>query len=77
MISLTNLKQKQWSKACIKLGLIVDKKKGKGSHYRIVNPVTNQATTLPSDCHKYISLDIYKTLLEWGYSEVDIDKALQ
>jgi predicted RNA binding protein YcfA (HicA-like mRNA interferase family) len=76
MISLTNLTQKKWSKACKKLNLIVDKKKGKGSHYRIINPKTNQATTLPSHCHKYISIEIYRTLLEWGISEESLDKAL-
>lgn len=77
MISLTNLKQKDWVKACKKLGLVIDKKKGKGSHYRIVNPDTNQTTTLPYKCHKYISLNIYGTLLEWGISEEDLDKALR
>ena len=77
MISLTNLTQKHWVKACKKLGLVVDKKKGKRSHFRIINPETNQATTLPSNCHKYISLDIYKTFLEWGISEDDLDKALK
>ena len=49
MISLTNLKQKDWVKACKKLNLVVDKKKGKGSHYRIINPDTNQATTCPQN----------------------------
>ena len=77
MISLTNLKQKDWVKACKKLNLVVDKKKGKGSHYRIINPDTNQVTTLPSHCHKFISIAIYNTFLEWGISEEDLDKALK
>ena len=77
MVSLSSLTQKKWSKACKKLGLIVDKKKGKGSHYRVVNPKTNKKTTLPSDCHKYISLDLYKTFLDWGFSEEELDEALK
>ncbi len=77
MITLTNLNQKKWVKAFKKLGLIVDTKKGKGSHFRIFNPVNNKATTLPSHCHKFISLGIYKTLLEWGFSEAEIDNALK
>lgn len=77
MISLTNMKQKDWVKACKKLDLVVDKKKGKGSHYRIINPDTNQVTTLPSHCHKFISIAIYNTFLEWGISEEDLDKALK
>lgn len=77
MVNLKNLTQKKWCKALKRLGMEVDKKKGKGSHYRVVNPATNQKTTLPSDCHQYISLDIYKTLLQWGVSEEDLDKALR
>ena len=76
MISLTNMKQKDWVKACKKLKLVVDKRRGKGSHYRIVHPDTKQATTLPSNCHKFISISIYNTLLEWGISEEDLDQAL-
>jgi hypothetical protein len=76
LINLTNITQKKWAKACIRLGLEVDKKKGKGSHYRIINPVNHRKQTLPSDCHKFISLEIYKTLLEWNINEEDIDKAL-
>lgn len=77
MISLTNISQKKWCKAVKRLNLTVDKNKGKGSHYRIINPDTNQATTLPHKCHKFISLEIYKTLLEWGFSEEDIDNSLR
>jgi len=77
MISLTNMTQKKWVKACRRLNLVVDKKKGKGSHYRIVNPANNRTQTLPSDCHKFISIEIYKSLLEWGITEDEIDKAIK
>lgn len=76
MISLTSLKRRHWERACGRLGLQVDKKRGKGSHYRIVNPKNNKKQTLPVDCHQFISLEIYKTFLEWGFTEKEIDKAL-
>jgi hypothetical protein len=77
MISLTNVTQKKWVKACGRLNLVVDKKKGKGSHYRIINPANNRAQTLPYQCHKFINIEIYKSLLEWGFTEEEIDGALK
>lgn len=77
MVGLTNMTQKKWVKACKRLGLIVDKKKGKGSHYRIINPASGRPQTLPADCHKFISIEIYKSLLEWGFTEEEIDKAIK
>ena len=78
MISLTDLTQKQWLKACRKLGLIVDVKSGKGSHARIKHPSGNlRPLTIPYKTNKMISLAIYRTLLEWGFDEKDIDKALK
>lgn len=77
MISLTDLNQKKWAKAMVKLGLEVDKKKGKGSHFRVFNPKNNMPTTIPNKCHKFISLGLYKILLEWGFSEEEIDKSLK
>lgn len=77
MVSFTSLSQKQWGKACKKLGLTVDKKKGKGSHWRVTGGKGTRPMTLPSDCHKFISIDIYKTLLRWGFTEEQIDDALK
>lgn len=78
MISLTDLTQKQWLKACKKLGLGVDIKSGKGSHARIKHPSGSlRPLTIPYHTHKMISLVIYKTLLEWGFEEDEIDKALK
>lgn len=77
MISLSSLNQKQWLKACKKLGLEVDTKSGKGSHARVYPPARAlRPTTIPHNPHKMISLSIYKTLLEWGFSEEEIDQAL-
>ncbi len=78
MISLTDLTQKQWLKACRKLGLGIDKKNGKGSHVRVYHPSGQLLPlTIPYHTHKMISLAIYKTLLEWGFDEDEIDKALK
>ena len=77
MISLTSVTQRQWAKASARLGLVVDKKKGKGSHYRVENPASGKMTTLPHDCHKFINIEIYKTFMEWGFSEEEIDNALK
>ena len=78
MISLTDLTQKKWLKACRKLGLMVDTKSGKGSHARVKHPSGNlRPLTIPHNTHKMISLVIYKTLLEWGFEEEEIDKALK
>lgn len=78
MISLSDLTQKDWLNACRKLGLEVDTSKGKGSHARISKPNTNfRPQTVPYHTHKFISLAIYKSLLEWGFDETEIDKALK
>ena len=78
MISLTDLTQKQWLKACKKLGLNVDVKSGKGSHARVKHPSNSlRPLTIPHNTHKMIGLAVYKTLLEWGFSEEEIDKALK
>lgn len=77
MVNLTNMTQKKWVKVCSRLKLTVDKKKGKGSHYCIINPTGGRPQTLPYDCHKFVSIEIYKSLLEWGFTEEEIDKAIK
>ncbi|MDO4781434.1 MAG: hypothetical protein Q4A34_03540 [Candidatus Saccharibacteria bacterium] len=78
MISLTDLTQKQWARAFEKLGAEIDTRKGKGSHIRAFHPSGNfKPQTIPYKVHKFISIELYKTLLEWGFSEEDIDKALK
>jgi len=78
MISITDLTQKQWIKACKKLGLIVDTKKGKGSHVRVSHPSGGlHPLTIPNKTHKMLSIALYKSLLEWGFGEEEIDKALK
>lgn len=69
--------QRKWVRVCKKLGIAVDQKKGKGSHYLIINPSGGRPQTLPYDCHRFISIEIYKSLLEWGYIEKELDKVIK
>lgn len=78
MVPISDLTQKQWIKACKKLGLEIDKKSGKGSHVRVYPP--SQALrpmTIPYHTHKMMSISLYKKLLEWGFEENEIDSALK
>ena len=79
MVSLSDLTQQQWIKACKKLGLVVDTSKGKGSHARVYNPANPQGApmTIQNHMNKLISQKIRKKLIEWGYTEKQIDKALR
>lgn len=78
MVSLTDLTQKRWKKACKKLRLEIDTTKGKGSHIRVMPPNgEGKPQTIPYNTHKIISAKLYKTLQEWGFSEEQIDKALK
>jgi predicted RNA binding protein YcfA (HicA-like mRNA interferase family) len=78
MIALTNLKQKDWVKAYKRLGMVIDTKSGKGSHVKATNPNGGfRPQTIPNNTHKFIGLELYKTLMEWGFTEEEIDKALK
>lgn len=69
--------QKKWVKVCKRLNIEVDKKKGKGSHFLIINPTGGRNQTLPCDCHKFLSIEIYKSLLVWGITEEELDEAIK
>jgi predicted RNA binding protein YcfA (HicA-like mRNA interferase family) len=74
--SFSDITQAQWLSACIKLGLIVDKKSGKGSHALIKHPNIGHKYTIQKNLHKFINIKIFKKMLEWGFEEEDIWKAL-
>jgi predicted RNA binding protein YcfA (HicA-like mRNA interferase family) len=74
--SLSDLKQSDWIKACEKLKLQVDKKSGRGSHAIIKHPTTNEKYTLQYGTYKLLNQKYYKKLQDWGFSDVDINKAL-
>lgn len=76
MPSFSGLNQKDWIRACKKLGLEVSTKHGKGSHCRVYHPKNGRPLTIQNKLHKYISIEIYKVLLGWGFSEEEIQDAL-
>lgn len=76
MRSLSDIKQKDWIRACKKLGLEVSKKSGKGSHCLVKSPSSGAKYTIQNHLYPIANIQIYKKLLEWGIEEKDIDKAL-
>ena len=73
---LSDLKQKDWIRACKKLDLIVDCSKGKGSHCLIKHPLRNKSYTIQKNLYKIANQKIFKKLQEWGFTEKDIKKAI-
>ena len=74
--SFSDITQAKWRKACLKLGLIVEMKRGKGSHILVKHPKTESKYTVQKDLHKFINIKIFKKMLEWGFEEEDIWNAL-
>ncbi len=72
-----NQSQQDWAKACRRLGLDVNFKRGKGSHILISNPKSGRKFTVQKNLYNIANLKIYKKLLEWGFSEREINKALR
>lgn len=77
MVSWPDIKQKQWIKACKKLGLDVDTSSEKGSHARAYGNNLTNPLTIPYHSNKYISQSIYKNLRDAGFSDKEIMKALR
>lgn len=74
--SFSDISQKQWIKACKKLGLEVETRSGKGSHILVKHPSTEHKYTIQKGLHKFINIKIFKKLLEWGFGEEEIWEAL-
>lgn len=75
----TDISQKQWIKACKKLGLEVMVSRGHGSHARVYAPdnPSGAPITIQHKTYKHVNTSIYKALLSLGFSEEEIDKALK
>jgi hypothetical protein len=69
--------QREWARACKRLNLEVDFKRGKGSHCLIKNPKSNAKFTIQRHLYNIVNLKIYKKLLEWGFTEDEINDALK
>jgi len=74
--SFSDITQARWRIACLRLGLEVKTKSGKGSHILVKHPRTEHKYTIQKNLHKFINMKIFKKLLEWGFSEEDIWEAL-
>ncbi len=75
--SFSDIHQSQWKKACLKLGLVVETKSGKGSHILVKHPKTEHKYTIQHNLHKFLNMKIFKKLLEWGFEEEAIWDALK
>jgi predicted RNA binding protein YcfA (HicA-like mRNA interferase family) len=75
--SFSNIKQKDWIKACKKLGMEVDKTRGKGSHCLVKSPTSGAKYTIQKNLHNIANLKIYQKMLEWGIDEDDLNDALK
>ena len=73
----SDLKQNDWIRACKKLGLVIDRSRGKGSHCLITHTQTNKQYTLQRNLHKFINIKIFKKMMEWGFQEDEIWRALK
>ena len=69
--------QKDWIRACKKLGLEVNLKRGKGSHCLVTNPRSGKKFTIQTHLFNIVNLKIYKQLLIWGFTEDEINEALK
>ena len=58
---------KQFLRACRKIGLILNKKSGKGSHVKIINPKTNHSFPVPRKLPRGLQVAIVKKVESWGY----------
>lgn len=76
MRSLSDIKQRDWIRACKKLKLEVSTKAGKGSHCLVKHPSSGTKYTIQNKLYPIANLKIYKKLLEWGFTEKEIDEAL-
>lgn len=75
--SLADIKQADWIRACTKLGLRVEKNRGKGSHALVKQPDGEARLTIQSDLHKIINQKYFKKLIQWGFTEERIFEALR
>ncbi len=75
--SFSDITQARWIKACLKLGLVVDRSFGKGSHVRVEHPRTQAKYTIQYNLHKFINMKIFKKMMEWGFEEEQIWEALK
>lgn len=75
--SLADVKQGDWIRACRKLGLLVETRRGKGGHVLVKHPSNGCKYTVQSDLHKVINIKIFSKLKQWGFTDAQIFEALR
>ena len=70
--SLADLTQKDWIRACERLGLLVQTNHGKGSHVLVVSVDGQRKYTVQFKLNKIINQKIFRLLQTWGFSEDQI-----
>lgn len=74
--SLADLSQERWIRMCERLGLIVERGRGKGSHCIVLHPRDGTQYVIQRKLHKHLNAKIFKKLLEWGFADEQIWDAL-
>ena len=75
--SLSDVTQRDWIRACSKLGLTVDTRHGRGSHILVKHPTSGIKYTIQNDLHRIINIKIFNKLKQWGFTEEQIHEALR
>lgn len=75
--SLSDIKQRDWIRACGKLGLHIDTSRGKGSHILVKHPQNGTSFTIQNDLFKVANIKISNKLKQWGFTEDQIYEALR
>lgn len=60
------IKRKKFTKALQRLGFIIDKTGGKGSHYKIIWPKTQKSISIQSDLRKDVLQYLLKQIEEYS-----------
>jgi len=56
------IKRKKFTKALVRLGFIIDKKGGDGSHYKVIWPATQKSVTIQTKLRKDVLFYILKEI---------------
>lgn len=71
------IKRKKFAKALKRLGFIINKKGGDGSHYKIIWPANDKSVTVPEKLRKDVLAYILKEIEEFsGITWDDVRKEL-
>lgn len=75
--SLADIKQRDWIRACRKLGVLILTKRGKGGHVLAKHPNNGTKYTIQHDLHKDLNKKIFNKLKQWGFTDDQVFKALR